>query len=242
MRTRLWFVAAAAALVGALAAVPLGNSCALFDPDALKFPQPEPVVAKNARTQNVIRREAPKKPHPNPVVKFGYRHLALRNIDGSNLGFNSGSIDAYAVSRRWFRFGFEAEAGGASGFINDMSLGPGAGTIVSAPMTAWYAAVGLLAGFQYPARVTPFVEGRFIAGAIGGDIAGQSAVSYTYMGGLDAGIELYLVGRFYLTASVGWVRPSWRGPDVDYMRTHNGEMRLTMLTTDSFTFKVGFGL
>jgi len=187
--------------------------------------------------------QAPPSEHPAPRLKAAYRWFQMPNLDGSRLAFNAGSVDVYALSRRWFRLGFEAEGGGASGFVQNLSLGPGAGTLVSAPMSAWYAAGGLTAGLQYPWRVTPFIEGRFLAGLVGGDLAGQRAVSYAWLGGLDAGVELYLAGRFYLTASVGWVRPFYRGVDRQYMQAHpTADPQFVTLSTDSFTFKIGLGL
>jgi hypothetical protein len=110
-------------------------------------------------------------------------------------------------------------------------------------MSAWYAAGGLTFGIQYPWRITPFIEGRFLAGFMGGDVAGQNAVSYTWIGGVDGGIELYVAGRFYLTAAIGWARPFYRGVDIDYMHAHPGaDTHYTTLSNDTFTFKVGIGL
>jgi hypothetical protein len=111
------------------------------------------------------------------------------------------------------------------------------------PMSAWFAAGGLTVGIQYPWRVTPFVDGRFAAGILGGDVAGVNAITYTYMGGVDVGVELYVLGRFYLSAAVGWVRPSYRGFDLAAAKAHpSAPLVFETFTSDSLTFKVGIGI
>jgi hypothetical protein len=197
----------------------------LSDPGGLD----DPKLARG--TDAAVQKKAAEPEHPAPAVKLSYRRLSMPNLDGSDLPFNSGQIDMYAISRRWVRIGIEAE------------VGTGKGTLDGKPSSAWYLAAGLTAGIQYPWRVTPFVEGRFIAGFIGGDIAGQTALSYTYQGGIDSGIELYLVDRFYLSAAIGWVHPVYRGVDFEYARAHpTADPMYRNFASDAFTFKIGLGL
>ena len=63
-------------------------------------------------------------------------------------------------------------------------------------------------------RVTPFLEGRFVAGIMGGSYMGQAAVSWIYEGGIDTGIEVYYARRFYVSAAIGWAHPVYGGVDV----------------------------
>ena len=105
---------------------------------------------------------------------------------------------------------------------------------------------GLTAAFQYPWRVTPFVEGRFVAGFIGGDtgtLLGKAITTYAWAGGIDVGAEVYLAGRLYVSAALGWVHPVYRGIDVAYARSHPvSDPKYRDISGDSFTFKLGFGL
>lgn len=199
---------------------------ALAAPSPARADEDDP---KLARTQAVVA-SAPAEAHQAPAFKLSYRRLGMANLAGPSFAFNAGQLDVYPLSRRWIRIGLEAEAGAASTTVEDRAT------------RAWYVAAGVSAGIQYPWRVTPFVEGRFAAGVLGGEIAGQSVVTYMYLGGIDAGIELYLFSRFYLSAALGWVRPAYRGVDVAYARAHPmAAPAYETITTDSFTFKLGVG-
>src|SRR5439155_1757035 len=79
-----------------------------------------------------------------------------------------------------------------------------------------YGLVGVTAGVQYPARVTPFLEGRFVGGVLEGQLdgaltvgettyRGNSATTWIYGGGLETGVEVYLLRRLYLSAALGWM-------------------------------------
>jgi hypothetical protein len=189
-----------------------------------------------------VTREAPR-PHASPRLKLSYRRFAIANLDGSSVWLDGAQLDAYALSRRWVRIGFELEGGtGHASFnANGASLS--------------YGLFGLSAGVQYPARVTPFLEGRIAAGVLGGELdralsssgvtlvpAGASVVTYLWGGGLETGVEVYTVGRAYLSASIGWVRTSWSGPDYAALAQNGRGVRTQALTGDSFTFKLGVGI
>ncbi len=178
--------------------------------------------------------------HHAPAIKFAYRHLTVPNLDLSDIGFNAGEVDIYPISLRYVRLGIDAEVGG------------GSGTLMNQPTGAWYLVAGLNVGFQYPWRVTPFVDGRFVAGLIGGDVTspGQvapqiqgAATSWTYMGGVDVGAEVYLVDRLYLSVAIGWVHVTYHGVDLDWAKAHPmDDPRYKDIGGDSFTLKIGLGL
>jgi hypothetical protein len=191
-----------------------------------------PVAAAAEDDPKIDRVLAPPAPeHKAPLAKLSYRRLTMHNLDGSDLPFNGGALDIYAISRPWIRLGVDAEVAGASGMVQ------------SRPTSAWYFGVGLSLGVQYPWRVTPFVEGRFIAGFMGGDVAGTSAVTYTYIGGIDGGIELYVFDRFYLSAAIGWARPTYRGIDLAAtLKNPQAGPTYTDITNDTLTFKIGLGI
>jgi hypothetical protein len=162
--------------------------------------------------------------HPVPRVKLAYRRLVAAGLEGGDLTFDAVGL-SYYPSSGILRFGLDTEVG-----IGDR-------------YDSWYLTSGAVLGLQLPARVTPFVEGRFVAGLIGGSYLGQTAVSYIYTGGIDSGIELYYAGRFYLSAAIGWAHPVYSGIDVAYTKAnpklapHRKEFE-----NDSFTFKIGLGL
>ena len=102
--------------------------------------------------------------------------------------------------------------------------------------------------------MTPFVEGRFAAGVLGGRVDGAitignktlsdtSVATWIYGGGFDGGIEVYAFRRAYVSAAIGWVRTTWQGVDYAAMvQNPTGGMRYRELTGDSVTFKLGLGI
>ena len=173
----------------------------------------------------------PAPPHRTPSLKLSYRYFQMPNLDRkSDLAFHAGQLDLYPISMRWFRLAIEGELGSASG------------TVGTSNISAWYLVTGLSAGFQYPARVTPFLDGRFVAGFIGGDIAGKTAISYTWMAGIEAGVEVYVVNRFYLSTALGWVHPLYHGVDLEFAKAHpTMDPMYQDISTDTFTLKIGAG-
>lgn len=182
--------------------------------------------------------------HANPRLKLSFRSFGVTNLDGSAVSLKGGQVDLYPVSRRFFRMGIEAEAGS------------GDTTLSGSTANLWYGLGGVTAGFQYPARVTPFVEGRFAAGALGGSFSGTianvggqaisgttSATTFLYVGGVDAGVEVYTVSRLYLSAAIGWAHPVYTGFDYAAMQQNpSGGMQVKQIAADTFTFKLGIGI
>ena len=180
--------------------------------------------------------------HPNPRVKLSYRRFAIAGLDGGPIWLDGAQLDDYFISRRWVRVGGELEGG--AGHVNVLGM----------DATLGYGLAGLSAGFQYPARVTPFVEGRGLAGVLAGELQGTlsvagatvqsaSAVTWIYGGGVEGGIETYVVGRWYFSGAVGWVRTTWHGVDAPaMMQQPSAGVRWKDLTADSLTFKLGVGL
>jgi hypothetical protein len=164
--------------------------------------------------------------HQVPRVKLAYRYFSTVGLSKSDsFDWHTGELDYYPSSG-YLRFGLDTELGFAGGVYD-----------------AWFLSTGPVLGFQYPARVTPYLEARFLAGLLGGTAMGASAVSYIYMGGLDTGIELYLGGRFYVTLGVGWVHPVFSAVDLDWVKQHPGLAPVRKdFSSDSITIKVGLGL
>jgi hypothetical protein len=167
----------------------------------------------------------PRIDHPAPRFKLGYRYLQLASLNGGTVPAHAATLDFYPLSNL-IRFGLSTEAG----FTNDA-------------YGMWYLAEGASLGLQWPARVTPFIDGRFIAGLIAGTVLGHSAVSYLYGGGVEAGVEVYYARRFYVTIALGWMHPIYSGVDVAaLMANPTLDPVRKDFTADSFTLKVGLGL
>jgi hypothetical protein len=170
-------------------------------------------------------------PHAVPSLKLAWRHLTMPNLDKSELGFNAVELDMYPISTRFFRVALDAE------------LGMGSGMLDGKPINPWFLISGVDIGFQYPWRITPFVDLRFVAGIIGGDVAGQAAITSTYMYGIDGGFELYLVERLYLSAAIGYAHVYYKGVDLAYTKAHPlEEPKFVDFNGDTVTFKLGIGL
>jgi len=180
----------------------------------------DPKLARGAKVHRrafALRRVVPR-------VDLAYRRMSTAGLEGNTLDFNAFELDFFPISNI-VRFGLDTEIG------------------VGTAYSAWYVTVGATLGLQYPWRVTPFVEGRFTAGLIGATYMGQSAVSYLYLGGLEAGASVYVFSRFHLTASLGWAHPVFSGIDVDYVKAHPMlDPARKSFAADTFTFKVGLGL
>jgi hypothetical protein len=214
---------ALATVVIVLAVVPAARA----EPAAIKDPP-------------AVHKASPPADHDNPRLKASFRQLWIANLDGSRLPLHGAQLDVYPLSRRWARIGIAFEGGA------------GAATLEAHEATLWYALTGLALGLQYPARVTPFVDGRFAFGVLGGhlaqavavspnlSLANASAVTYLLTGGIDVGVEVYVAGRTYLSLAVGWVHPIYRG--VDYAALKAGSLQQKDIASDAFTFKLGFGI
>lgn len=220
----------------ALAAAPAAAATPAGDSD-------DPKAEAGRASTASLSRPAPRPAHENPRLKLSYRGWSIGNLDGTQVPLKGGQLDVYPLSRRYVRLGIELEGGG------------GDASLAGAAASLWYGMVGLGAGFQYPARVTPFVEGRFAAGLLGGHYHGTvaaagasmavdtTAATPMYVGGIDAGIELYTVGRLYLSAAVGWAHPVYAAPDLTAMQQNpGGGIQLRQLPADTFTFKLGIGI
>jgi len=206
-------------------------------PPAVGAPGPGP--ATDARVTTSPAPPAPQ--HDAPFMKLSFRDFAVKSLDNVNsVPLYGAQLDMYPISRRWFRLAAEFEAGGGSATLDTLPI--------PIKSNIWYAISGASLGFQYPARVTPFVDFRFVAGLLGlsfNDILGGShgAFSYMYLAGLDVGLELYLSGHAYFSAAIGWVHPVYRG--VDYklaISNPTAELSYSDYASDAFTFKIGLGL
>jgi hypothetical protein len=187
---------------------------------------------------------APAADHANPRLKLSYRRFAISNLDLTDVPLQGLQLDVYPLSRRWVRGGVELEAG------------TGRAALSGGAFNIRYGMLGLTGGFQYPARITPFVEGRLVGGIMGGNqdgdvtipgttvsISGISGTTWITGRGLDFGAELFAGGRAYISASIGWLHTTWGGVDYPAMLLDpSAGVRYKDLSNDSFTFKLGLGI
>lgn len=199
--------------------VVLGVASAAARAEPWLFPdEDDPKLARGE-----VRAEWWNRPHDVPRFKLAYRRVWVASPEGPDLPFNVAELDFYPVSR-FVRFGIAGEVGVGGGEYG-----------------LWYVLTGASLGLQWPMRVTPFIEGRFAAGIIGGSFNGQSALSWVYEGGIETGVEAYYARRFYVSAAIGWARPVYGGVDVAQLNQNQRIVRKDF-ATDALTFKVGLGL
>ena len=184
--------------------------------------------------------------HPCPRLKMSVNGFAIANFDGEAVPLRGVHLDAYPLSERWMRGGFRFEAG------------TGHATAVGSSIALTYGLIGFSAGVQYPARVTPFLEGHWSGGVLSGrqqgsltvgdtTIRGASGTTWLYGGGLDLGTEFYVVGRAYVSVAVGWMHTTWGAPDLTArLQSQSAPSQsgtpLVNMTSDSFLWRVGIGI
>jgi hypothetical protein len=182
--------------------------------------------------------------HPTPRLKLSYVRFAAGNVDGTAVPLHGVHLDFYPLSWRWLRGGVEAETG------------RGTARLYGADAAVRYALLGATFGLQLPGRITPFVEGRLAGGVFNGratgaatvgdqsvDVNGRSAATWMYVRGLDAGAEVYVAGRAYLSAALGWLRTTWGGPDATVATASStASAQLSDIAHDSFFLKLGLGI
>jgi len=168
-------------------------------------------------------------PRRRPTVRFeaSYRFFQIADPFGGGLPFHLVELNGYPVSGI-FRLGLSLAAGGAQRYA------------------AWMVEVGLSAGVQYPWRVTPFLDLRFSAGVLGADVFDRKVVSYEYRPSIEGGLEVFIAGRFHLTAAVGWAHPIYGGVDgkaIQQMIDAGQDPKFDVqdLSFDTVTARVGLG-
>jgi hypothetical protein len=169
--------------------------------------------------------------------------FSIGNVSGNAIPLEALHLDLYPLSRPWVRAGFATEAGRGDATLlgNDASLG--------------YGLLGISAGVQIPGRVTPFLEGQAAAGVLAAHadgpltvpgstvtVTGGSAATWMYGRGLNGGVEVYAVGRAYVSASLGWIRTTWASPDTAALQNASTGLKLRDVTYDSFLLKLGLGV
>lgn len=179
---------------------------------------------------------------PHVRLKLSLEGFSIGTTWGMPVGLTGLHLETYPLSRRWVRLGL-----GLTGGIGNAAID-------SASASAVYGMFGASAGAQYPARITPFVEGHVAGGfmtakldrpVMVGTLTVRNASGTTWLvtRGLNAGAEMYVFGRAYLSFSLGWIRSTWASPDYNpNAPAANTNLRITTVTADSLLWKVGLGI
>jgi hypothetical protein len=180
--------------------------------------------------------------HPVPRLKISLEGFSVETPFGTSVPLMGAHAEMYPLSMRWVRGGV-----GITG-------GNGHGAIAGGSATVEYGLLGASIGAQYPGRVTPFVEGHLAGGFMsasvdhpiafnGVQIDDVSGTTWLYGRGLDAGVEVYALGRAYVSGSIGWMRATWGSPDTRALVAGtSNEIRFVDVTSDSLMWKLGIGI
>lgn len=204
------------------------------------------VLAQTAPSDRSVRAHAaeplPAPEHPVPRLKISLEGFSVDTPIHTSVALTGAHAEMYPFSRPWVRGGV-----GLSG-------GSGHGAIAGGSATVEYGLMGISVGAQYPGRVTPFVEGHleggFMSASIdrpisfnGVQIDAAGGTTWLYGRGLDAGIEVYALGRAYVSGSVGWMRATWGSPDTRAIVAGTStQIRFVDVTSDSLLWKLGIGI
>jgi hypothetical protein len=177
----------------------------------------DPKLARGAASRR------PTWPITRPVsrLKLSFQQLWLPTLDGGTAPFEGLSVEDYPVSS-YLRLGIGVEAAFSSGTGN-----------------VWFGTIGASLGVQWPMRVTPFLEGRFAAGIIGGSYRGDALFGWIYLGGLDGGVEIHCWRHVFASAAIGWTHPVYQAVDVTSVA--HGQSAMRTYATDSLSLLVGLG-
>jgi hypothetical protein len=180
--------------------------------------------------------------HPVPRLKLSLEGFSVDTPLGTSVALTGAHAEMYPLSRRWLRAGV-----GLAG-------GSGNGAVAGGSAAVEYGLLAASIGAQYPGRVTPFVEGHLSGGVMsasvdhpitfnGVRIDNASGTTWLVGRGLDAGIEVYALGRAYVSGSIGWMRATWGAPDTRAIVAGTSTaIHFVDVTSDSLLWKVGIGI
>lgn len=200
-------------------------------PPAVEHPKPlAPAVDVAAHPPAERAAEPPARNQPWPYaprLKLAYRRFAFARVASASApatsspeaeSFESVSIDLYPMS--WFlrvglstQFGWESEKFDRSG--------------------DYFIAETASVGFQWPGRFTPFVEALAGAGYMRRTGADWNLPTAFWQVGIDAGVEIYVANRAYVSLAAGYLHPG---------NLFVREASLMSVKTDTWSLKFGVGI
>jgi hypothetical protein len=230
-------VRAAAALAGVLV-LAAGLTPARAQPGAVPRDEPAPAPEPGGDTlpdygPPPMARAAPAPGVPaldvpeTPRFKLTYSRFTAHRLGGLDQPFNVPALTFYVLSSK-LRVGATTRLGlDASG---------------TSSSSDWFLDEVVSVGVQLTGlidRVVPFVDFNAGFGFRMYATFNNSLPSFTWSFGVQAGAEIYLTRRLYLSAALGWIRP------VVSVKTAASDLepeRILDVYSDTFIFTVGFGL
>ena len=104
----------------------------------------------------------------------------------------------------------------------------------SSPRDNFLISGSIIAGGQFPWRVTPFIDLVLCFGALRREVLHQNLYSFAYQVGLDFGADYFVHDRLFISTSIGWRHVGFRYPGNELVDAAD-------VYFDSFTVKVGLG-
>ena len=154
----------------------------------------------------------------SPQLKFkvGYRTFAVADLADVRPRYHCFTLDAYlhaSLLRAGIGLEVGAEDSARDNFLADLTL---------------------IAGVQYPAGLSPFVDVMWGGGFLRRDVYNTDLVGFIHHFGVEGGLELFLLGKFVASVALGWRRQVFEFDGNDQVET-------AMVYFDSFTVKVALG-
>jgi hypothetical protein len=166
-----------------------------------------------------------------PRMKLGYRRFPFARVASSAPAitpgtldptrpesFESLSFDLYPIS--WYlRVGLSTQFGWESGQFNRTG--------------DYFFAESASVGFQIPGRFTPFVEALAGAGYMRRKQVDYELPTAYWQTGIDAGLEIYLASRMYVSLAAGYIHPG---------NLFLKDQSLKSVNADTWSLKIGLGI
>ncbi len=180
---------------------------------------------------------------PAPRLDLSITSFSIGNGSAQAVPLQGLELDLYMLSSSWLRGGLT------------LAAGRGSGTISGADVGVRYGMLGMSAALQLPLRLAPFIQANLAGGVLEGNLDGALSIpgtsvsissgtgaTWIWTRGADVGVHLYVLGSLHLTASVGWVRSTWRAPDTAAtVAAQSASLRFKDVTSDSLITKLGIG-
>jgi hypothetical protein len=188
---------------------------------------PQPVVSEPSVAAPASSRVAEARAARSPRLRLTYSRFSTRAIGGEEQPFSVPAVTLF-VHAKWLRIGASTRLG----------LEEGSGGSSS----SWFIDEVFGVGVQQPhlwPYVVPFLDARVGFGFRMYTTFNNTLPSLMWSYGVEAGVDVYIYERIYLSLAVGWVRPI---TSVTAPATAGLKERTLDLYHDTFVFTVGLGL
>jgi hypothetical protein len=151
-----------------------------------------------------------------PMFKVSYRAFSIGDLSGRRNWYHCLGADRYFFSH-YLRIGGGIDLGFDSSSNSNMIFD-----------------TNFTIGLQHPSRLNPFLDFVLGLGLYRRQILEQDLYGFLYQIGIDAGVDVFVSKRFFLSFALGWRRPAFRYSGDD-------EIEPYYLYFDTFTLRSGLG-